>query len=121
MLQNTLGPLGTFFCNLHLISRQIYLDYLKKIFYRVKLVMPKILPNLLSELSVIDIFIHDSRHSFSNQLYEYETSWPSIKNLGFLISDDISNDAFIKFSKNNDRKPILIKQNKKFPIGIIKK
>ncbi|MBL01254.1 MAG: hypothetical protein CL774_02025 [Chloroflexi bacterium] len=81
----------------------------------------KILPNLLSELSVIDIFIHDSRHSFSNQLYEYETSWPSIKNQGFLISDDISNDAFIKFSKNNDRKPILIKQNKKFPIGIIKK
>ncbi|MBR91362.1 MAG: hypothetical protein CL903_00960 [Dehalococcoidia bacterium] len=81
----------------------------------------KLLPNLLSELSEIDIFIHDSRHSFSNQMYEYETSWSSIKNQGFLISDDISNDAFINFSKKNDKEPILIKQNKNFPIGIIKK
>tara|TARA_B100000073_G_C23458007_1_gene462128 strand:- start:480 stop:644 length:165 start_codon:yes stop_codon:yes gene_type:complete len=54
-------------------------------------------------------------------MYEYETSWSSIKNQGFLISDDISNDAFINFSKKNDKEPILIKQNKNFPIGIIKK
>ena len=81
----------------------------------------KLLPSLISKLPEIDIFIHDSRHSFSNQLYEYETSWPNIKNQGFLISDDISNDAFINFSKNNDREPIFIKQNKHFPIGIIKK
>ena len=81
----------------------------------------KVLPNLLKEFSEIDIFIHDSRHSFSNQMYEYETSWPNIKNQGLLISDDISNDAFINFSKNNDRDAILIKQNKNFPIGIMKK
>ena len=81
----------------------------------------KLLPEILSELGEIDIFQHDSRHSYSNQLREYQCAWPFIKHGGMLISDDISNDALYDASKSWDRDPIIIQQSKDSPIGLVKK
>ena len=34
-----------------------------------------VLPSLLDELGVIDIFWHDSEHSFSNMTWEFKVAW----------------------------------------------
>lgn len=79
----------------------------------------KVLPNLLRKLGTIDIFIHDSKHTYKHMMFEYETSWPHIREGGFLLSDDIdSNTAYFDFLKK-------IKYSSSFvsecAIGIIKK
>lgn len=48
---------------------------------------------LLESLNIIDIFIHDSDHSYTNMIFEFLTAQQYIDNL--LISDDITdNTAF---------------------------
>lgn len=81
----------------------------------------KLLPQALEEVDEIDIFLHDSRHSYSNQLREYRTAWPFIKTNGILVSDDVSNDALYDASLEWDREPTIIGQNKESPIGLVRK
>jgi hypothetical protein len=54
------------------------------------------LPPLLEQLGTIDVFLHDSLHTFEHQKWEYETAWPFIKEGGLLLSHDISR-PFIRF------------------------
>jgi predicted O-methyltransferase YrrM len=49
----------------------------------------KLLPELLNELKSIDIFFHDSDHSYDFMTFEYKTSYPFIRNGGLLLSDDV--------------------------------
>jgi len=59
-----------------------------------------ILPELLKGLNSVDIFIHDSDHSYEYMLYEFRTAWPFVKQGGYIMSDDIHlNDAFSTFVK----------------------
>lgn len=81
----------------------------------------RLLPELLNELGEIDIFQHDSRHSYSNQLREYRTAWPFIKAGGMLISDDVSNDALYDANRSWNREPTIIGQSKESPIGLVRK
>lgn len=68
------------------------------------------LPPLLSNLGTIDIFFHDSEHTDKTMLFEYNQSWPYIKQDGLLISDDISySKAFDQFSKEKKLKKIIFK------------
>ena len=56
------------------------------------------LPKLVSELKEIDIFYHDSEHSYGNMLFEFRTIWPRIPRNGLIISDDVKwNNAFGDF------------------------
>jgi predicted O-methyltransferase YrrM len=83
---------------------------------------PEKLKEVLSSIGEIDIFIHDSMHSYENMLYEYEAAWPFIKERGFLISDDVSaTNAFHDFCSRLDLKPLLISQKKKSLLGILQK
>lgn len=53
------------------------------------------LPRLLRSLGHVDLFIHDSRHSYRNMRREFRTVWPFLREGGVLIADDIDgNDAF---------------------------
>lgn len=55
----------------------------------------KVLPSLLSELGEIDLFVHDSLHTYSHMTWEFATVLPSLRAGGGIISDDISgNRAF---------------------------
>ena len=81
----------------------------------------KLLPRVLKEMGRADIFLHDSRHSYSNQLREYRTAWPFIKKGGMLISDDVSNDALYEASRQWGREPSIIGQDKDSPIGLVRK
>lgn len=69
------------------------------------------LKKLLMSIGPIDIFFHDSLHTFKNMIFEFETAWPFIIKNGFLISDDISNNnAFYEFYSKLNLKPITMLQ-----------
>lgn len=56
------------------------------------------LPHLLEDLEEIDIFLHDSLHTYRNMLWEYQTAWPFLRKGGILLSHDIQeNNAFSDF------------------------
>lgn len=81
----------------------------------------RLLPEVLNELGEIDIFQHDSRHSYSNQLREYNTAWQFIRSGGMLVSDDVSNDALYDACRGWNREPSIIGQSKESPVGLISK
>ena len=81
----------------------------------------KLLTQTLQEVGEIDIFQHDSRHSYVNQLREYKTAWPFIKQNGLLVSDDISNDALHDACQVWNLEPFIIRQGKDAPIGLVRK
>jgi hypothetical protein len=56
------------------------------------------LPFLLRRLEQIDIFIHDSEHSYAHMQWEFRTAFPRIRPGGYLWSDDIrANTAWHDF------------------------
>ena len=56
------------------------------------------LPKLLESIGEIDIFHHDSMHTYDLMTFEYETVWPYLKDNGLLLSDDVgANNAFKDF------------------------
>lgn len=58
----------------------------------------KLLPGVFDKHPQIDIFMHDSLHTYEHQLFEYRTAWVHLAPGGLLLSDDIFwNAAFHKF------------------------
>ena len=57
------------------------------------------LPRLLAELGEIDVFVHDSAHTYANMRFEFETAWRALRRGGVLVSHDIAaNAAFADFT-----------------------
>ena len=58
------------------------------------------LPSLLADVDHVDIFFHDSDHSYANMTWEFETAWPKVGPDGLLVSDDVlANTAFFDFCR----------------------
>ncbi len=75
-------------------------DYLRDRFTLLLGDSKDLLPKVLKENSSIDIFLHDSLHTFEHQWFEYNRAWPHIKNGGLLLSDDVFwNRAYHKFAQ----------------------
>jgi methyltransferase family protein len=54
----------------------------------------------LSEIGPIDLFLHDSEHTYRWQMMEFKAAWRALRPLGVLASDDIdSSFAFQDFSR----------------------
>jgi predicted O-methyltransferase YrrM len=67
------------------------------------------LPPLCEKLGVIDIFLHDSEHSYQNMFFEYQTAWAYLKVGGLLLSHNVShNRAFSDFCQNAGVKGFLL-------------
>lgn len=49
----------------------------------------QVLPDLLSRLDQVDIFLHDSLHRYSHMRGEFEIVWPRLSDGGILLADDI--------------------------------
>ena len=63
------------------------------------------LQKLLTYLGEIDMFLHDSEHSYKNMRFEYETAWGHIQEGGLLLSHDITrNSAFRGFAMLHNKK-----------------
>ena len=80
-----------------------------------------VLSNLLRDLDMIDIFIHDSAHSYHPQKMDYELALAYLSPGGILISDDVKNNAFIEVAETHDCRWSIIWQPKANPIGILSK
>lgn len=92
-------------------------EYLKERWTLINGDAKKELPILLEKIGKMDIFFHDSLHTYEHMLFEYETAWSHIKNHGFLLSHDVIwNKAFLEFSKKVNSKPLLY-----YSFGVIKK
>lgn len=60
------------------------------------------LPKLLNAIGKIDMFYHDSMHTYDFMTFEYETAYPFIRSGGILASDDIHwNTAFDDFCSSH--------------------
>ena len=56
---------------------------------------------LLEKLGQIDVFLHDSDHSYENMLWEFQTAWAHLKTGGALLSHNIDyNSAFADFCRS---------------------
>ena len=84
-------------------------DYLR---YRWQLIVGRSsdkLPTLLEKLGTIDIFLHDSDHSYQNMFWEYETAWDHLKTGGILLSHNIDvNNAFSNFCRKTGGQGFLL-------------
>jgi predicted O-methyltransferase YrrM len=59
----------------------------------------EVLPRLLGEIGAIDVFVHDSLHTYDHMLWEYRVAYPELRRGGLLFSDDaLWNSAFMDFA-----------------------
>lgn len=59
-----------------------------------------LLPEVLSEVNSVDVFIHDSLHTYDHMLWEFHVASPRLRPGGLLISDDAAwNPAFSEFAR----------------------
>jgi predicted O-methyltransferase YrrM len=62
----------------------------------------RILPGLLEGLGEVDLFVHDSLHTYRNMRREFEVVWPRLRAGGVLIADDVErNRAFGELLQKN--------------------
>ena len=55
----------------------------------------RLLPPFLADVDTIDVFIHDSLHTYRNMTHEFRLAWAALRAGGALVSDDIEgNSAF---------------------------
>ena len=72
-----------------------------------------ILPDLLKKLQNIDIFFHDSMHTYHHMMFEYTTSWDFINKNGLMLSDDIvvmngkGHSPFVDFADSQQKEIVV--------------
>jgi predicted O-methyltransferase YrrM len=72
------------------------------------------LPETLRRSERVDLFLHDSEHSYENMLFEYSKVWPFLNTGGVIISDNIEwNDAFREFCHS-----VVSKRAELFGLGV---
>lgn len=70
------------------------------------------LPKLLADLGRIDMFNHDSLHTYKFMTWEYRTVWPYLRPGGVLASHDIRrHNAFQDFCRRNGPAPYTLIYN----------
>jgi hypothetical protein len=68
-----------------------------------------ILPEICSSGKALDIFIHDSEHTYSTMWFELVTAWDALRDGGILICDNIdSNTSFFDFCRRVGRIPLVL-------------
>jgi predicted O-methyltransferase YrrM len=79
-----------------------------------------LLSHLLEDLGSIDIFLHDSDHSYRNMSFEFDLAWNHLRQGGLLISDDVHRNTafsdFVKSRKKNSKHLIALER-----VGIMQK
>ncbi len=75
----------------------------------------------LDRLDTIDLFLHDSDHSYANQMFEYESAWPKIPADGVLASDDADlTKAYVDFAGRTGQRPQFLFDRRKI-LGAIRR
>jgi predicted O-methyltransferase YrrM len=82
----------------------------------------RVLPGLVAQLPRLDMFLHDSLHTYRNMKLEFATVWPKLAHGGVLISDDVEmNRAFQDFAAEHENafSAITKEQQKDSMLGVI--
>jgi predicted O-methyltransferase YrrM len=67
------------------------------------------LPPLLELLGELDLFVHDSEHSYECMDFEFRAVWPALREGGALVADDWNwNDAFAELARDTARTPVTL-------------
>jgi predicted O-methyltransferase YrrM len=81
----------------------------------------RVLTPLLAKLGGIDLFIHDSLHTYRTMSEEFAVAWPSLRPGGVLISDDVEgNAAFLELMRRSDvaRAVVVQEEDKDSLLGV---
>ncbi|MBK8915712.1 MAG: class I SAM-dependent methyltransferase [Phycisphaerales bacterium] len=63
-----------------------------------------LLPEAFKSFPEVDVFFHDSLHTYDHMYFEYTCAWPHVARGGLVISDDIFwSKAFHQFCRENNR------------------
>lgn len=62
------------------------------------------LPRLLNTLPDLDLFIHDSLHTYEMMMFEYSLAWGKLRRGGILLSHDVWK-PFVQFARLVNRTP----------------
>jgi len=81
------------------------------------------LPVLLDNLGAVDVFFHDSDHSYENMMFEFRLGYRHLGKGGFLVGDDVTlNCAMLDFASEAKRAVHLIYHHgPSSPFGVILK
>lgn len=77
----------------------------------------------LLDFPSIDIFLHDSLHTYENMLFEFRWAFPKLKEGGLLLSHDIgTNNSFYDFAKEVKREiKYILTSKSRYGVGVIAK
>jgi len=79
----------------------------------------KELPLLLDQIGTLDLFFHDSNHSYDNMTWELSIAWPRMSSSGILLADNVNfNFAFRDFCERHGRIPLLLDYTPGLPNSI---
>jgi predicted O-methyltransferase YrrM len=77
-------------------------DYLRHRWHLTTGMSSDTLAPLLKKVREIDIFLHDSDHSYRNMMWEFETAWAYLRAGGLLLAHNIDyNDVFPDFCREH--------------------
>ncbi len=78
---------------------------------------------LVSSLSEIDLFVHDSLHTGRNIRFELRTVWPALQRGHLVLVDDVDNQAFRDFVQEVGDPPSIVLRSADGPcmFGVIRK
>lgn len=80
----------------------------------------ELLPEILDEVGVLDIFLHDSLHVDEHVLFELTTVFPYVRNGGLLMADDVNeywSMAFARFCEEKKLKYFIFRNR----LGVARK
>jgi hypothetical protein len=64
----------------------------------------RVLPGLVARLGSVDLFVHDSLHTYRNMSFEFATVWPALCERGAVVADDVEgNAAFLELQQRGPR------------------
>jgi predicted O-methyltransferase YrrM len=81
------------------------------------------LGGILRAAAPVDLFIHDSAHTYRNMRWEFEQAARHLAPGGIIVSDDVCNDALLDFVDEHGWELVTVRQSKPAPwtyIGLAK-
>ncbi len=78
------------------------------------------LQEVFNDINNVQIFIHDSLHTYKNMMFEFNCAEKNLGKDGIIISDDVlDNDAFFDFTNQKRLENYLVKVKHDLGLGII--
>ena len=69
---------------------------------------------ILDSIQPLELFVHDSDHTYGWQMFEYRAAYKALGGNGVLLSDDIDHSyAFVDFCAEINKRPILLLDTRK--------